>query len=47
MENGCLEREITPFPSGSVIPGYDRESLMATQISPLVATSNSPTLSAA
>ena len=31
MENGCLEREVTSFPPGnvipalSVIPGYDRE----------------------
>ena len=27
MENGCLEREITSFPPGNVIPGYDRESM--------------------
>jgi hypothetical protein len=25
MENGCLEREVTSFPPGNVIPGYDRE----------------------
>ncbi len=26
MENGCLEREVTSFPPGNVIPGYDWES---------------------
>ena len=24
MENGCLEREVTSFPPGNVIPGYDQ-----------------------
>ena len=27
MENGCLEREITSFPEGNVIPGHERESM--------------------
>jgi hypothetical protein len=26
MENGCLEREVTSFPPGNVIPGCDWES---------------------